>query len=63
MVRVAAVQAEYVLMNAAATLDRVAQRTTEAAAKGAQLVAFPSPRTPVVIESSATDDDVPARLG
>ena len=54
MVRVAAVQAEYVLMNAAATLDRVAQRTTEAAAKGAELVAFPEafiPGTPLWIDT------------
>jgi hypothetical protein len=39
--RVAAVQASYVLMDQAAALDRVAALTAEAAAQGAQLVAFP----------------------
>jgi hypothetical protein len=39
--RVAAVQASYVLMDRAATLDRVAELTAAAAAQGAQLVAFP----------------------
>ena len=39
--RVAAVQASYVLMDRAATLDRVASLTAEAATQGAQLVAFP----------------------
>ena len=39
--RVAAVQANYVLMDRAATLERVAALTAAAAAQGAQLVAFP----------------------
>ncbi len=39
--RVAAVQAAYVLMDRQATIDRVAELTAEAAAKGAQLVVFP----------------------
>jgi Carbon-nitrogen hydrolase len=40
-VRVAAVQASYVLMDQAATLDRVGELTAAATAQGAQLVAFP----------------------
>jgi nitrilase len=54
MVRVAAVQAEYVLMNSAATLDRVAALTADAAAKGADLVVFPEafiPGTPIWIDT------------
>jgi len=39
--RVAAVQATYVLMDRDATIDRVAELTAAAAAKGAQLVVFP----------------------
>jgi nitrilase len=39
--RVGAVQASYVLMDQAATLDRVAGLTAVAAGQGAQLVAFP----------------------
>ena len=39
--RMAAVQASYVLMDQAATLDRVADLTAVAAEQGAQLVAFP----------------------
>jgi nitrilase len=53
-VRVAAVQASYVLMDQAATLDRVADLTAEAAAQGAQLVAFPEvfvPGTPIWIDT------------
>ena len=53
-VRVAAVQASYVLMDQAATLDRVAALTGEAAAQGAQLVAFPEvfvPGTPIWIDT------------
>lgn len=52
--RVAAVQASYVLMDQAATLDRVAALTAEAAAQGAQLVAFPEvfvPGTPIWIDT------------
>jgi nitrilase len=48
-VRVAAVQASYVLMNREATIDRVADLTRDAAANGAQLVIFPEvfvPGTP-----------------
>ncbi len=40
-VRVAAVQASYVLMDQQATLDKVAELTAKAAAQGAQLVVFP----------------------
>jgi nitrilase len=53
-VRVAAVQASYVLMDQAATLDRVAGLTARAAARGAQLVAFPEafvPGTPIWIDT------------
>ena len=52
--RVAAVQASYVLMDQAATLDRVAELTAAAAAQGAQLVAFPEvfiPGTPIWIDT------------
>ena len=52
--RVAAVQASYVLTDQAATLHRVAERTAEAAAQGAQLVAFPEvfvPGTPIWIDT------------
>jgi hypothetical protein len=53
-VRVAAVQAGCVLMDQAATLNRVAALTAEAAAQGAQLVAFPEvfvPGTPIWIDT------------
>jgi nitrilase len=53
-VRVAAVQAAYVLMNQDATLDRVAALTAGAAAEGAELVVFPEtfvPGTPVWIDT------------
>src|SRR5215204_5221904 len=53
-VRVAAVQATYVLMNREATIDRVAERTAAAAADGAQLVVFPEafvPGTPIWIDT------------
>ena len=53
-VRVAAVQASYVLMDQGATLDRVAALTAQAAAQGAQLVALPEvfvPGTPVWIDT------------
>ena len=52
--RVAAVQASYVLMDQAATLDRVAELAAAAAAQGAQLVAFPEvfvPGTPIWIDT------------
>jgi len=52
--RVAAVQASYVLMDQAATLDRVAALTGQAAAQGAQLAAFPEvfiPGTPIWIDT------------
>ena len=61
--RVAAVQASYVLMDQAATLERVRALTAEAAARGAQLVAFPEvcvPGTPIWIDTRPIwdgDDD------
>jgi nitrilase len=53
-VRVAAVQATYVLMDRDATIDRVAELTATAAARGAELVAFPEafvPGTPIWIDT------------
>jgi nitrilase len=50
MLRVAAVQAAYVLMDREATVNRVAELTAKAAAQGAQLVVFPEvfvPGTPI----------------
>ena len=41
VLRVAAVQASYVLMDRDATIDRVAALTASAAREGAQLVVFP----------------------
>jgi nitrilase len=52
--RVAAVQASYVLMDRERTLDRVEALTAEAAGNGAQLVAFPEafvPGTPIWIDT------------
>ena len=52
--RVAAVQAAYVLMDRDATIDRVAGLTAEAAREGAQLVVFPEvfvPGTPIWIDT------------
>ena len=52
--RVAAVQAAYVLMDREATIDRVAGLTAAAAHQGAQLVAFPEvfvPGTPLWIDT------------
>ena len=52
--RVAAVQAAYVLMDRDATIDRVAELTAAAAAEGAQLVVFPEvfvPGTPIWIDT------------
>ena len=57
--RVAAVQANYVLMDRAATLERVAGLTAAAAAQGAQLVAFPE----VFVPGHADLDRHPADLG
>jgi nitrilase len=53
-VRVAAVQASYALMDREASLERVAELTSAAAAQGAQLVAFPEvfvPGTPIWIDT------------
>ncbi len=52
--RVAAVQASYVLMDRAATIDRVAALTAAAAAQAADLVVFPEvfvPGTPIWIDT------------
>ncbi len=52
--RVAAVQASYVLMNQVATLDRVGELTAKAAAQDADLVVFPEvfvPGTPIWIDT------------
>ena len=52
--RVAAVQAEYVLLDREATIDRVADLTAAAARQGAQLVVFPEvfvPGTPIWIDT------------
>jgi len=62
-VRVAAVQASYVLMDRDATIERVAELTAAAAAQGAQLVVFPEafiPGTPLWIDTQPIwdgDDD------
>jgi len=62
-VRVAAVQASYVLMDQAATIDKVAALTAAAAARNAQLVVFPEvfvPGTPIWIDTQpiwAGDED------
>jgi nitrilase len=53
-IRVAAVQASYVLMDRDATIDRVAVLTAAAAGDGAQLVVFPEvfvPGTPIWIDT------------
>ena len=53
-VRIAAVQATYVLMDREATIDRVAELTAAAASEGAQLVVFPEafvPGTPIWIDT------------
>jgi predicted amidohydrolase len=58
-VRVAAVQATYVLMDRDATIDRVAELTAAAAAEGAQLVVFPEvfiPGTPIWIDTQPIGD-------
>ena len=54
VLRVAAVQASYVLMDRDATIDRIAALTASAAREGAQLVVFPEvfvPGTPVWIDT------------
>jgi len=54
LVRIAAVQAAYVLMDRDATIDRVAGLTAAAACEGAQLVVFPEvyvPGTPIWIDT------------
>ena len=53
-IRVAAVQASYVLMDRESTIDRVADLTKDAAVQGAQLVVFPEvfvPGTPFWIDT------------
>jgi nitrilase len=63
VVRVAAVQASYVLMDQQATLDKVAELTGKAVAQGAELVVFPEvfvPGTPIWIDTRPIwdgDDD------
>lgn len=59
-VRVAAVQASYVLMNQEATIDRVARLSADAADQGAELVVFPEvfvPGTPLWIDTRPIWDD------
>ena len=54
VLRVAAVQATYVLMDREATIDRVEDLTADAARQGAQLVVFPEafvPGTPIWIDT------------
>jgi predicted amidohydrolase len=54
--RLAAVQASYVLMDRDATIDRVAALTASAARDGAHLVVFPEafvPGTPIWIDTQA----------
>jgi nitrilase len=54
VLRVAAVQASYVLMDRDATIGRIAELTAAAAREGAQLVVFPEvfvPGTPVWIDT------------
>jgi nitrilase len=54
VVRLAAVQATYVLMDREATIDRVGELTKAAAAQGAQIVVFPEvfvPGTPIWMDT------------
>ena len=54
MLRVAAVQATYVLMDREATIDKVEKLAAEAAGQGAQLIVFPEvfvPGTPIWIDT------------
>jgi predicted amidohydrolase len=56
--RVAAVQAAYVLMDRDATIDQVAELTATAAREGAQLVVFPEvfvPGTPIWIDTQNSE--------
>ena len=58
-VRMAAVQASYVLMDREATIDRVAKLTGDAASQGATVVAFPEvfvPGTPIWIDTRSIWD-------
>ena len=63
VLRVAAVQASYTLMDRDATIDRVAALTADAAAQGADLIVFPEvfvPGTPIWIDTRPVwdgDDD------
>src|SRR6476660_645077 len=60
VLKVAAVQATYVLMNRDATFDRVEELTAAAARQGAQLVVFPEvfvPGTPIWIDTRPIWDD------
>ena len=66
VLRVAAVQASYVLMDRDATIDRVAALTASAAREGAQLVVFPEvfvPGTPLWIDTQAIWDGDEERFG
>ena len=59
VLRVAAVQASYVLMDRDATIDRVAALTASAVREGAQLVVFPEvfvPGTPLWIDTQPICD-------
>jgi nitrilase len=63
LVRIAAVQASYVLMDRQATLDKVAELTKEAAGQGAQLVVFPEvfvPGTPIWTGTGSSRPRTPA---
>jgi len=51
-VRVACVQAEPVILDRAATLDKLAALTAEAKAQGAQLIVFPETFVPVYPSSA-----------
>lgn len=53
LLKIAAVQASYILMNRDATIDRVDDLTAAASQEGAQLVVFPEafiPGTPIWID-------------
>jgi nitrilase len=66
VLRVAAVQASYVLMDRDATIDRVAALTASAAREGAQLVVFPEvfvPGTPLWIDTQPIWDGDEERFG
>jgi predicted amidohydrolase len=60
MLRIAAVQASYVLMDRDATIGKVAALTAAAAARGAQLIVFPEvfvPGTPIWIDTHPIWED------